>query len=300
MANDIAIKASEVWKVFDADTEDVDLTNEREVAEIEDIEESVVAVRGVNFEVVSGETFIVMGLSGSGKSTLIRCLTRLLEPSDGTIEIEGVNVLELNESELIEFRRYKVGMVFQQYGLLPHRTVLDNVAFGLKIRGVGKKERHERAREVINTVGLSGWEMRHPALLSGGMRQRVGIARALVIDPPVMLMDEPFSGLDPLIRREMQDELVRLQESMHKTIFFVTHDLDEALRLGDHMAVMKAGEFVQVGTPTDILADPADEYVERFVRDKRRQLEAAESKKSTKSASKDVAIDKGGEKTDVS
>ncbi|MFO7266190.1 MAG: betaine/proline/choline family ABC transporter ATP-binding protein [Bacillota bacterium] len=226
---------------------------------------AVVAVRDVSFEVQPGELFVVMGLSGSGKSTLIRCLLRLVEPTAGTIQCGSYDVTALSSAQLTEFRRRQVAMVFQHYGLLPHRTVLDNVAFGLKLRGVPRKERLEKAREALARVGLAGWEDRYPSALSGGMQQRVGIARALANDPPVMLWDEPFSGLDPLIRRELQDELLRLQQELRKTIIFVTHDLDEAVRLGDRMAVMRSGSFVQVGQPREIIENPADDYVRRFV-----------------------------------
>jgi glycine betaine/proline transport system ATP-binding protein len=216
-----------------------------------------------------------MGLSGSGKSTLIRCILRLIEPTSGEITVNGQKVTALSQKELIEFRRKQIAMVFQHYGLLPHKTILQNVAFGLKLQGIQVKERAERSRTALNHVGLEGWGNYYPQSLSGGMRQRVGIARALVMDSPILLMDEPFSGLDPLIRREMQDELARLQQELHKTIFFVTHDLDEAIQLGDRMAIMKNGTIVQTGCPTHILANPADNYVARFVQDKRHQLEIA-------------------------
>jgi glycine betaine/proline transport system ATP-binding protein len=210
-----------------------------------------------------------MGLSGSGKSTLIRCIPRLIEPTQGEIKVNGQNVLQMDENQLIEFRRHETAMVFQHYGLLPHRNVIENVAFGLKLRGVPLKERTERARYVISRVGLEDWETHYPSQLSGGMRQRVGIARALVQKSDLLLMDEPFSGLDPLIRREMQDRLIRLQDEEKKTIVFVTHDLSEAARLGSRMAVMREGEFVQQDTPDEIINNPADEYVERFVFDER-------------------------------
>jgi glycine betaine/proline transport system ATP-binding protein len=197
---------------------------------------------------------------------------RLVDISWGSVTINGQEVTAMNKKELTEFRRNQAAMVFQHYGLLPHRTVLENVSFGLKLRGVPKKERRERAREALKIVGLEKWDDYYPAALSGGMRQRVGIARALVVDTPLLLMDEPFSGLDPLIRREMQDELVRIQEEFHKTIFFVTHDLDEAMRLGDRMAVMRNGEIVQIGKPAEVFADPADDYVARFVQDKREEI----------------------------
>ncbi len=225
----------------------------------------VIAVRDISFSVNEGEVFVIMGLSGSGKSTLIRCVLRLIEPNAGDISVNGQNVSVMDKTQLVAFRRTQVAMVFQHFGLLPHRTVLDNVAFGLKVRGAPKKERLEKAAEMLKTVGLEGWESRYPSSLSGGMQQRVGLARALLQDTNVLLMDEPFSGLDPLIRREMQEELLRLQREMRKTILFVTHDLDEAMRLGNRMAVMRDGMFVQVGTPEGIAESPVDEYVQRFV-----------------------------------
>lgn len=238
----------------------------------------VCAVRDVSFKVNKGEVFVIMGLSGSGKSTLIRCLARLIEPTAGQIRINGQSVTTMNARELTAFRRSKIAMVFQHYGLLPHRTVLENVAFGLKLRGEKQSERQKKALKIINNVGLSGWEKHHPAQLSGGMQQRAGLARALVQNAAILLMDEPFSGLDPLIRREMQDELLRLQRELQKTIIFVTHDLNEALRLGDRMAVMNQGKFVQVGTPREIVLRPADEYVQRFVQGEGKLFSPAKGK----------------------
>ncbi|MGI6547727.1 MAG: betaine/proline/choline family ABC transporter ATP-binding protein [Bacillota bacterium] len=266
-----------MWKVFGGD--DVDVTDAAALAAVE-ANGAVGAVRDISFSVPSGQVFVIMGLSGSGKSTLIRCLLRLVEPTSGRILVDGNDVTAMDAQQLTEFRRTRVAMIFQHYGLLPHRTVLQNVAFGLKLRGMERAEREERARVAIQQVGLAGWENRYPSDLSGGMQQRVGIARALVQDTEVLLMDEPFSGLDPLIRREMQDELLRLQAELHKTILFVTHDLGEALRVGDRMAVMRQGEFVQVGEPRDILLQPADEYVRRFVQDERRVLMMVEGGKS--------------------
>lgn len=226
---------------------------------------AVAAVRDLSFGVMPGEIFVVMGLSGSGKSTLIRSLLRLIEPTWGRVEIGGIDVTALDGRGLTQFRRTKVAMIFQHYGLLPHKTVLENAAFGLKLRGVPQEERRAKAQEVLARVGLKGWEDQLPGALSGGMRQRVGIARALATDAEILLMDEPFSGLDPLIRTDMQNELLRLQGELKKTILFVTHDLREAARLGDRMAVMRSGRFVQVGTPDEILRHPANEYVARFV-----------------------------------
>jgi glycine betaine/proline transport system ATP-binding protein len=227
----------------------------------------VAAVRDVSFEVSPGEVFVVMGLSGSGKSTLVRCLTRLIEPTAGQVLIDGEDVLKLGEERLREIRRTKVSMVFQHFGLLPHRRIIENVAFGLEIQGVEKTERMAAAQRVIEVVGLDGWADSYPDELSGGMQQRVGLARALATDPQIMLFDEPFSALDPLIRRDMQDEVVRLQKELKKTMIFITHDLMEALKLGDRIAIMKDGHFVQVGTPEEVVGHPADDYVADFIRD---------------------------------
>ncbi len=266
------IDVKELWKVYSKKDINFNIEDEEMIESLDESSDSVVAVRDVTFSVKPGEVFIVMGLSGSGKSTLIRCLLRLVDISWGSVTINGQDVTAMNKKELTDFRRNQAAMVFQHYGLLPHRTVLQNVTFGLKLRGVPRKERRERARETLKIVGLEKWDDYYPASLSGGMRQRVGIARALVADTPLLLMDEPFSGLDPLIRREMQDELVRIQEELHKTIFFVTHDLDEAMRLGDRMAVMRNGEIVQIGKPAQVFANPADDYVARFVQDKREEI----------------------------
>ncbi|MFF7977982.1 glycine betaine/L-proline ABC transporter ATP-binding protein [Streptomyces sp. NPDC007901] len=225
------------------------------------------AVRDVSFDVRKGEVFVVMGLSGSGKSTLVRCLTRLIEPTAGTIAIDGEDVRAMDKGRLRELRRHRAAMVFQHFGLLPHRSVLDNVAYGLEIQGVGKSERRKRAAEVVAKVGLDGMEQRRPAQLSGGQRQRVGLARALAVDPEVLLFDEPFSALDPLIRRDMQEEVVRLHGEEGRTMVFITHDLSEALKLGDRIALMRDGRVVQLGTPEEIVGSPADDYVREFVRD---------------------------------
>jgi glycine betaine/proline transport system ATP-binding protein len=226
-----------------------------------------VAVRDVSFDVWPGEIFVVMGLSGSGKSTLIRCLTRLIEPTAGEVLLDGEDIRKADAKRLRELRRRRFAMVFQHFGLLPHRKVIDNVAYGLEIRGASKKERHARAREMIELVGLSGSENRYPDQLSGGMQQRVGLARALAVDPEVMLFDEPFSALDPLIRRDMQNEVLRLHHEVGKTMIFITHDLAEALKLGDHIVIMRSGEIVQAGRPEDLVGAPADDYVADFVRD---------------------------------
>ena len=227
----------------------------------------LVAVRDATFSVERGETFVVMGLSGSGKSTLIRCLSRLIEPTSGTVEIDGTPIGDLDDHGLRELRRSRLSMVFQHFGLFPHRTVIDNVAFGLEIQGVSKADRYERALEVVSSVGLSGWADHFPQQLSGGMQQRVGLARALCVEPEILFFDEPFSALDPLIRRDMQDELLSLQARMRRTLVFITHDFHEALKLGDRIAIMKDGEFVQVGTPEQIVSSPADDYVREFTED---------------------------------
>lgn len=224
-----------------------------------------VGVNNASFAVEEGEIFVVMGLSGSGKSTLIRCLNRLIEPTEGQVLIDGENITECNAEQLREIRRKKIAMVFQNFALLPHRTVVENVAFGLEIQKVDEAERLKRATEMLEVVGLKGYEASYPSQLSGGMQQRVGLARALTTSPDVLLMDEAFSALDPLIRKGMQNELIDLQRKLKKTIIFITHDLDEALKLGDRIAIMKDGVIVQVGTPEDILSHPADDYVREFV-----------------------------------
>ncbi|MCC6457241.1 MAG: betaine/proline/choline family ABC transporter ATP-binding protein [Caldilineaceae bacterium] len=228
---------------------------------------SVVAVRDVSFDVVEGETFVVMGLSGSGKSTLLRCLPRLIEPTVGQVWVDGVDVTQADRRRLRELRRHRMSMVFQNFGLFPHRRVIDNVAYGLEIQGVRRAERTARAREVLELVNLSGWENHYPGQLSGGMQQRVGLARALAVDPAILLFDEPFSALDPVIRREMQDELLRLELHMAKTLVFITHDFVEAIKLGSRIAIMRDGAFVQVGTPEEIVLHPADAYVAEFTQD---------------------------------
>ena len=263
------ISVRDLWKVYGPRAErlvgsaDADLPR----AELEARLGNVVAMREVNLDVAPGEVFVVMGLSGSGKSTLIRCLTRLIEPTSGTVTIGGTDVTSASAAELLEIRRHKVSMVFQHFGLLPHRSLADNVAFGLELRGVDRSERRERAARTLELVGLPGMDGYRPHQLSGGQQQRVGLARALATGPDIMLFDEPFSALDPLIRREMQDEIVRLRGELGKTMVFITHDLQEALRLGDRIAIMRDGRFVQVGTPAEVVLNPVDEYVANFVRD---------------------------------
>lgn len=227
----------------------------------------VVAVRDVSFDVYQGETFVVMGLSGSGKSTLLRCIPRLITPTHGRITVDGVEMTSVDKRRLRHLRRHTVSMVFQHFGLFPHRRVIDNVAYGLEIQGIGKAKRMAKARQVLEVVGLAQWEDAYPGQLSGGMQQRVGLARALAVDPAILLFDEPFSALDPVIRREMQDELLRLESQMDKTLIFITHDMSEAVKLGDRIAIMKDGAFVQIGTAAEIVLHPADEYVADFVKD---------------------------------
>lgn len=226
-----------------------------------------VGLSDVSLRIEQAETFVVMGLSGSGKSTFVRCVNRLIEPTAGQVLVGGVNIVDLGAAELKALRRTRMSMVFQRFGLLPHRSVVQNVAYGLRVQGVSKEERLERAGRWIEVVGLQGYERMRPSQLSGGMQQRVGLARALCTDPDILLMDEAFSALDPLIRRDMQDELIRLQGELNKTIVFITHDLDEALRLGDRIAILKDGVVVQIGTPVEIITQPADAYVQEFVRD---------------------------------
>ncbi|MFQ3229746.1 quaternary amine ABC transporter ATP-binding protein [Reinekea sp.] len=224
-------------------------------------------LKAIDLDIKKGEIFVIMGLSGSGKSTLIRHFNRLIDPTEGEIIVEGQNIMELDQKELRSFRQQKMSMVFQRFGLMPHYTIIENIAFGLQAQGIDKKTRHDKAMVWLEDVGLSGYENQYPSQLSGGQQQRVGLARALCTDAEILLMDEAFSALDPLIRSEMQDQLVNLQDKLHKTIVFITHDLDEALRIGDRIAVLKDGELIQVGKPAEILLHPADDYVEKFVRD---------------------------------
>jgi glycine betaine/proline transport system ATP-binding protein len=263
------ISAKGVWKIFGAKADRVVGTPDAELprAELRKKTGCVAAVKDVSLEIWPGEVFVVMGLSGSGKSTLVRTLIRLIEPTAGDIRIAKQDVMAADASELRELRRHMVSMVFQHFGLLAHRRVIDNVAFGLEIQGVGKAERLARASEVLQLVGLEDSANQFPDQLSGGMQQRVGLARAFAVDPKLMLYDEPFSALDPLIRRDMQDEVIRLQHETGKTMLFITHDLPEALRLGDRIAIMRDGAIVQLGTPEELVGSPADDYVANFVRD---------------------------------
>ncbi len=263
------IQVNGVWKVFGVRPERA-LQPEYQSKSRAEIQEElglVIALKDVSFSVDTGQIFVIMGLSGSGKSTLARCLIRLIEPTRGEIRFDGEDILAYSADELMQFRRSNAAMVFQHYALLPHRRVLDNVAFGLEVKGLDKGDRYREALKAIETVGLKGWEDYYPREMSGGMQQRVGLARALTVNPDVLLMDEPFSGLDPLIRREMQDELISLQSELRKTIVFITHDLNEALKLGDRIAIMRDGEIVQEGSPEEIVTLPTDQYVTEFVRD---------------------------------
>jgi glycine betaine/proline transport system ATP-binding protein len=262
-----------VWKVFGARPQQaLDLIGNAMTKE-EMLEKTghVVAVKNVSFDVMEGEIFVVMGLSGSGKSTLIRCLNGLIKPDRGKILIEGVDLSTMNETELRMTRRHKVSMVFQHFALFPHRTVIDNAAYGLELQRMGKSQRHKRALEALDMVGLKRWKSNYPEELSGGMQQRVGLARALALDPEILLMDEAFSALDPLIRRQMHDEFLNLMARVQKTILFISHDLNEAIRLGNRIAIMKDGEIVQVGSPEKIVSEPCNKYVTDFVRDIQRE-----------------------------
>jgi glycine betaine/proline transport system ATP-binding protein len=267
---DAVVSVRGLWKVFGPRAKDVPGSAELAALsrrELLDRTGCTAAVRDVAFDVVPGEVFVVMGLSGSGKSTLLRCLTRLVEPTAGSVVFEGEDILTADPRRLRELRRHKFAMVFQHFGLLPHRRVVDNVSYGLEVRGAGRAERRARAGEVIDLVGLSGYELSYPDELSGGMQQRVGLARALAGDPDVLFFDEPFSALDPLIRRDMQNEVIRLHHEVGKTMVFITHDLSEALRLGDRILIMRDGATVQCGTGDELVGAPADDYVRDFVSD---------------------------------
>jgi len=262
----IAMRAEGLYKVFGKNPDNA-VKKLRDGAGRDDLDGATAAVIDASFEVARGEIFVVMGLSGSGKSTLIRALNGLQPATAGTVTVGDDSITEATPAQLREIRRHQVSMVFQHFALLPHRTVIDNVAYGLEIQGIDKDERIQRALKVTQVVGLKGWEEKYPSELSGGMQQRVGLARALAADSEVLLMDEAFSALDPLIRREMQDQLLELQSELGKTIIFITHDLNEAMYIGDRIAVMRDGRIVQIGTPEDILTNPANDYVEQFVQD---------------------------------
>ncbi len=261
------LSCKDIWKVFGNGA--LDFLNESKTnpKASELISAGLIgAVRNVSLEISEGEIFIIMGLSGCGKSTLVRCLSRLIEPTKGEVMFNGQDLLKANDKDLINIRRHKMGMVFQHFALLPHLTVLGNIAFPLEVQGVERKVREQRAMEVIELVGLKGRERYYPRELSGGQQQRVGIARSLAVEPEIWFLDEPFSALDPLIRREMQDEFLRLQNVLHKTIVFITHDFEEAIRLADRIAIMQEGEIIQVGTPEELVLRPETEYVSEFTR----------------------------------
>lgn len=267
MSSQPKLVCRDVWKIFGAGAHEA-LQTSNGILTARALHDAglVGAVRGVNLKVMPGEIFVIMGLSGSGKSTLVRCLSRLIEPTSGEILFNGENLLTATDARMIEIRRHQMGMVFQHFALLPHLTVLANVAFPLEIQGVERRIREARALQMIELVGLAGKERAYPRQLSGGQQQRVGIARSLAVEPELWFLDEPFSALDPLIRREMQDEFLRLQSSLKKTIVFITHDFDEAIRLADRIAIMKDGEIVQAGTPEELVLHPATDYVAEFTR----------------------------------
>ena len=269
MSDNSKITCSNIWKLFGPDEKRIlkDLDPNLSRSEVQEKTGHVVAVKDVSFAIQKGETFVVMGLSGSGKSTLVRCLTRLIEPTSGTVQMDDVDVTKMSNKELLDLRRNKMSMVFQHFGLFPHRTVLENIGYGLEIRGTNKQDRIDKSMEVLKMVGLDGWHNNYPRELSGGMQQRVGLARAMAVDPEILIFDEPFSALDPLIRREMQDELLDIQQKLQRTMVFITHDFLEAIKMGDHIAIMKDGEISQVGTPEEIVANPVDQYVKDFCED---------------------------------
>ncbi|MXX31962.1 MAG: betaine/proline/choline family ABC transporter ATP-binding protein [Chloroflexi bacterium] len=266
-----ALSIRGLYKVFaDADGEALELSRSgKSKDEVQEATGAVVGLRDISIEIAQGELFVVMGLSGCGKSTLVRCINRLIEPSDGEVWIDDREITAMSEDELRETRRRELAMVFQHFGLMPHRTVMDNVALPLEIGGVARRERRERAANALDLVGLREWITSMPSQLSGGMKQRVGLARGLAMETPMLLMDEPFSALDPVIRRDLQDELLALQSSVQKTIVFITHDLNEAVRVGDRIAIMRDGEIVQLGAPSDVVLNPADAFVREFTQDVR-------------------------------
>ena len=268
MNSEAKLSCKKLWKLYGSEPDKFFARHNNQPKQV-DITDGgyICAVREVTFDVYPGEIVVVMGLSGSGKSTLVRCLSRLIEPTGGAITFEGQNLLAASRKEMIKIRRHKMGMVFQHFALLPHRTVIDNIAFPLEVQGVNRAKRHERAREIIGLVGLSGRERYYPRELSGGQQQRVGIARSLAVEPDIWFLDEPFSALDPLIRREMQDEFLRLQSLLKKTIVFITHDFDEAIRLADRIAIMYEGEVVQFGSVEDLVLNPATDYVRDFTKE---------------------------------
>ncbi len=273
MKSSVKLSCRNVWKVFGSNPDRFFNARNGHVSDpagharaIRDAGH-IPACANVSFDVHNGEIFVIMGLSGSGKSTIIRCLSRLVDATAGQVLLDGEDLLSVSDLDLIEYRRHKMGMVFQNFGLMPHLSVLENVAFPLELQGVGRSERLERAQRMIEVVGLKGRETSFPHQLSGGQQQRVGIARSLAVEPELWFLDEPFSALDPLIRRQMQDEFLRLQQELHKTIVFITHDFLEAMRIADRMAIMKDGEMVQIGRPVDLILRPVDDYVREFTND---------------------------------
>lgn len=271
--SDVKLSCRNVWKVYGDKPEryfdgaNGDVANPSDLAARMRVEDSIVAAANVSFDVHVGEIFVIMGLSGSGKSTMVRCLSRIVDPTAGEILLDGEDLMSVGPKGLIEYRRHKMGMVFQHFGLMPHLNVLDNVAFPLQMQGIPLAKRRAKAHEMIELVGLDGREASYPHQLSGGQQQRVGIARSLAVGPELWFLDEPFSALDPLIRRQMQDEFLRLQRELHKSIVFITHDFLEALRIADRMAIMRDGEIVQIGRSADLILNPADDYVKEFTND---------------------------------
>ena len=266
---EVAIKVENVWKIFGNNSQEViHSIQNNSISKKEALEKynAVIGVSDVSFEVLQGEIFCIMGLSGSGKSTLVRHFNRLLEPTSGKILINGIDIMGLDELTLREYRNKKIGMVFQNFALMPHRSVIDNIAMPLEIRGINKNQRYHEVEKILEIVELTGWGNKYAHELSGGMQQRVGLARALAADPELLLMDEPFSALDPLIRRQLQEEFINLSKKMKKTTIFITHDLDEAVRVGHRIAIMRDGQVIQVGTPEEIILNPVDEYVKEFVK----------------------------------
>ena len=266
---EVAIKVENVWKIFGNNSQDIiHSIQNNNISKKEALEKhnAVIGVSNVSFEVMQGEIFCIMGLSGSGKSTLVRHFNRLLEPTSGKILINGVDIMGLDEPTLRVYRNKKIGMVFQNFALMPHRSVIDNIAMPLEIRGINKNQRYQEVEKILEIVELTGWGNKYAHELSGGMQQRVGLARALAADPELLLMDEPFSALDPLIRRQLQEEFINLSKKMKKTTIFITHDLDEAVRVGHRIAIMRDGQVIQVGTPEEIILNPVDEYVKEFVK----------------------------------
>ncbi|MEE8365475.1 MAG: glycine betaine/L-proline ABC transporter ATP-binding protein [Gammaproteobacteria bacterium] len=269
MSESPKIECKNIWKIFGTYPQRTLETIDRSLsrAEVQEQTGHVIAVKDVSFEIKEGETFVVMGLSGSGKSTLVRCISRLIDPTAGEMIIDGEDIMAYNDAQLTDLRRFRMSMVFQHFGLFPHRKVIDNISFGLEIRGEDKKARMAKATEVLEMVGLHGWADHYPRELSGGMQQRVGLARAMAVDPEILIFDEPFSALDPLIRREMQDELIAIQNRVQKTMIFITHDFLEAIKMGDRIAIMKDGVISQIGTPEELVANPVDDYVRDFTED---------------------------------